>query len=188
VLPAVAARQEKLNPPTITPLRFALRFALIFGLLFAAFEASRGSRFEEFIIHDLTLVPTAALINWAVPAEAVHLEDRTLVTTGSKLRVTRGCEGVEMFLLLAAGILAFPAALNRRARGFAVGAALAYVLTVARLMALHFTLHHSPAAWDLLHGLVLPLGPVLLIALYFFWWTGQTASAPAPRTARHAAA
>ncbi len=103
----------------------------------------------------------------------MHVDGRTLVSPGSRLHVTRGCEGVEMFLLLIAGILAFPATAKHRLRGFLIGAALAYALTLLRLVALHFTLRYSPGAWDMLHGLILPLGPVLLLALYFLHWSGS---------------
>jgi exosortase family protein XrtM len=155
--------------------RFAFLFTGLFALQFAAFEASRGSSFEKFVIDDLALAPTAALINWLAPAEAVRVDGRSLTTSNSVLRITRGCEGVEMLLLLTAGILAFPASTRHRVRGFCVGLIIVYALTIARLVLLHFTLRYSPYAWDMLHGLVLPLGPVLLIALYFLHWSAAGA-------------
>jgi exosortase family protein XrtM len=158
-----------------TLVRFAFLFAGLFALQFAAFEASRGSHFEKIVIDDLALTPTAALINWFAPAEAVRVDGRSLTTTNSVLRITRGCEGVEMLLLLTAGILAFPTSTRHRARGFCVGLVIVYALTIARLVLLHFTLRYSPRAWDMLHGLVLPLGPVLLIALYFLHWSAAGA-------------
>jgi exosortase family protein XrtM len=169
-----------------SPSRFALLFAGIFVLLFAAFEASRGTAFEKFLIRDAILTPTAALVNYFAPAEALRVDGRTLVTSGSALRVTRGCEGVEMLLLLIAGILAFPASARQRLSGFFGGLVLIYALTVARLALLHFTLRYSPRAWDMLHGLVLSLGPVLLIALYFLYWSGacvRLAESPEPDAA-----
>jgi exosortase/archaeosortase family protein len=117
---------------------FGLKFALIFALLFSAFEASRGTRFEEFLIHDGVLWPTASLIDAVAPAERVRVQGRLLVSSGSRLRVTRGCEGVEMLLLLTAGILAFPATAKHRVRGFLSGILIVYALTIARLMLLHF--------------------------------------------------
>jgi exosortase family protein XrtM len=157
--------------PNTNLLRFAFIFAGVFALQFAAFEASRGSHFEKIVIEDLVLTPAAALINWLAPAEAVHVDGRSLTTSNSVLRITRGCEGVEMLLLLTAGILAFPASMRHRMRGFCIGLFIVYALTIARLILLHFSLRYSPHVWDLLHGLVLPLGPVLLIALYFLHWS-----------------
>jgi exosortase family protein XrtM len=156
---------------TTSPLGFAIKLVVGFAVLMGAFEASRGSAFERFLVEDLILVPTTHLINAVTPQEPVVLAGRTLASAGANLRVTRGCEGVEMFLMLVAGILAFPASWKRRAQGLVLGSILAYVLSLARLMALHYILRYSPSAWQALHGLVLPLGPLVLIALYFTHWT-----------------
>jgi exosortase family protein XrtM len=167
---------------TATPLAFALKFIVFFAALFGAFEASRGTAFERFVVEDLILVPTTALINATSPHEHVELAGRTISSPSSKLRVTRGCEGVEMFLLLAAGIMAFPASFKHRALGLLLGSVLAYLLSATRLLALHYTLRYSPAAWEALHGLVLPLAPIILIALYFMRWSAPTMDR-APRAA-----
>jgi exosortase family protein XrtM len=165
-----------------TPLRFGIKFVLGFAVLMSAFELSRGSAFERFLVEELLLAPTTHLINTVTPNEHVALIGRTLSSPGSNLHVIRGCEGIEMFLLLIAAIIAFPASLKRRAQGLLVGAILAYVLSIARLMVLHYILRYSPSAWEALHGLVLPLGPVVLIALYFLHWS----AAHAPRAAADA--
>jgi exosortase family protein XrtM len=156
-----------------TPLRFGIKFLIGFAILMGLFEASRGSAFERLLVEDFILVPTTYLINTVTPHEHVKLVGRTLVSPAgeSSLRVTRGCEGIEMFLLLIAAILAFPATLEQRARGLLVGAMLAYGLSVTRLMALHYILRYSSSAWEALHGLILPLGPVVLMALFFMRWS-----------------
>ena len=173
--------------PATSPLRFALKFVILFAVLYVAFEASRGSTFERFVIEDLILSPTTALINAVTPGEHVALVGRTIASTGTNLRVTRGCEGVEMFLLLVAGIMAFPASIKHRAAGLCIGAILAYLLSVTRLMALHYILRYSPSAWETLHGLLLPLGPIIIIVLYFIHWSaGAMRGAPLSPAARAA--
>lgn len=153
-------------------LGFGLRFALFFALLMTAFEASRGTAFERFLVDDLILTPTVHVINVVTPDNHVVLIDRTLVSArGSRLHVTRGCEGIEMFLLLISAIAAFPASLRRRLEGFLLGSALAYVLSMGRLMALHYVLQYWPDAWESAHGLILPLAPIVLMALFFLRWS-----------------
>ena len=155
-------------------LRFGVTFVIGFALLTGGFEAIRGTSFERFVIETLILEPTTFLIDTLSPGEHVELIGRTLVSPGgSNLRVTRGCEGIEMFLLLVAAILAFPARLEYRVRGFLWGALLAYVLSVGRLMSLHYILRYSSASWEALHGLVLPLGPIVLMSLYFLHWSSS---------------
>jgi exosortase family protein XrtM len=152
-----------------------------------SFEASRGTAFERFIVEDLILLPTKSLINTLTPQEHVALVGRAVVSPGANLRVTRGCEGVEMFLMLAAGILAFPATFKQRVRGLLLGSLLAYALSVGRLMSLHYVLRYSPNAWEALHGLVLPLGPIILMALFFMRWSAASAAALPPDPRPHAA-
>jgi exosortase family protein XrtM len=154
-----------------TPAGFALKFVICFAALFGTFEASRGSAFERFVVEDLILAPTTRLINTFTPDESARLVGRVISSPRSQLRVTRGCEGVEMFLLLAAGILAFPTSWRRRVEGLLAGSVLAYILSISRLMALHYILSYSPGAWETLHGLILPLGPIILMALYFLRWS-----------------
>jgi exosortase family protein XrtM len=163
---------------TTTPLRFAIAFVVIFSLLLGGFEALRGTAVERFLVETVILAPTAWLINTVTPAEQVQLIGRTLVSPdGANLHVTRGCEGVEMLLLLIAAILAFPSTLRQRLQGLLWGALLAYVLSITRLVLLHYILRYSPTLWQALHGLVLPLGPVLIMALYFLHWSRAPAAA-----------
>lgn len=150
---------------------FAWKFVVIFALLMGAFEASRGSVGERFLVEDVILKPTVALIQTLAPSEQIILVGRNIKSPTSNLHVTRGCEGVEIFLILAAGVLAFPSDLKARLLGLGIGFALAYVLSIARLTALHFILRYDQNAWDALHGLVLPLGPLILISLYFLVWS-----------------
>ena len=162
----------------VTPLRFALAFLALFAVLLGGFEALRGTGVERFLIESLILEPTAWLIRLLTPAEHVQLLGRRLISmVGPSLNVTRGCEGIEMFLLLLAAILAFPASARRRLEGLLRGALLAYVLSITRLVLLHYTLTYYPTLWEALHGLILPLGPILLLALYFLHWSAMTSAA-----------
>jgi exosortase family protein XrtM len=156
------------------PLRFGLTFIVAFAILTGAFEASRGSAFERFVVEDMLLMPTNRVINFLSPQDHVELKGRSFVSGAYKMRVIRGCEGVEMFLLLSAAIIAFPATMARRLRGLAIGFVLAYALSVARLTALVYTLRHAPDAWESLHGLILPLAPVIAIACYFLLWSASS--------------
>jgi exosortase family protein XrtM len=157
---------------TMTPLRFGILFVIGFALLMGGFEAVRGTAFERFVVETLILKPTTGLINFVTPQEHVELIGRTLASPGgSQLRVTRGCEGIEMFFLLIAAVLAFPTTLKRRIQGLLWGSLLAYILSVTRLMVLHYVLRYSPGLWEALHGLILPLGPVVLMSLFFLRWS-----------------
>ncbi len=53
-------------------------------------------------------------------------------------------------------------------------------------MALHDILRYSPDAWEALHGLVLPLGPILLMAIFFMRWTAVGTQRPSDTASRAA--
>lgn len=156
------------------PLGFAIRFIAGFVVLTGAFEASRGTAFERFIVEDVILAPSRYLIDAVTPDDHVKLVGRTLLSTGVELHVTRGCEGVEMFLMLIAAMLAFPANWLQRARGLALGAPLAYGLSVARLAVLYYVLRRVPSAWESMHSLVLPMAPIIVIAVFFLRWSASS--------------
>lgn len=171
-----------------SPLRFGLTFLLLFALLAGAFEASRGSVFERFVVEGLILAPTVGLINAITPRDPVRLAGRTLVSGTTKLHVTRGCEGIELLLLLFAAIAAFPAYVMQRVRGLLFGSLLAYLLSIARLVALDFTLRYASGAWEAMHGLIMPLLPVIVMTLYFLRWSDSGGSIQqADRAGAHAA-
>ena len=155
---------------------FALRFFLIFALLTGAFELSRGTAFERFVVEDLVLKPSVGVINALMPHDAVTLNGRTLTTDRTSLRITRGCEGIEILLMLAAGMLAFPASWRHRMIGLAWGVMLSELLSVSRIVALHYTLRHHPQAWESLHGLILPLAPIALVGIFYLRWTAARTS------------
>jgi exosortase family protein XrtM len=159
-------------------LAFALKFIVYFAVLLGAFEASRGTAIERFLVEDCILKPTVGLIHIVAPQEPIQLVARTIVSPSSRLRITRGCEGVEIFLILLAAIAAFPAGLKARAWGLGIGFVISYLLSISRLIALHFTLRYSPTAWEALHGLILPLGPIILVTLYFLYWTARIPPRP----------
>jgi exosortase family protein XrtM len=171
---------------TSPTLLFALRFALCFAGLMALFEASRGTVIERFLVEDCILRPATALIRLLSPDMHIELAGRTISSSTSHLRIIRGCEGIEIFLLLVSGILAFPAGWRTRVQGLAIGFALAYLLSLSRLIALYFTLSYVPNAWEALHGLVLPLGPIIIITLYFMHWSAGIRLPNAAASSAHA--
>ncbi len=156
----------------IGPALYALRFAILFALFLAAFEAGRGTVVETLVVDRGVLDPAAALLRLLAPAEGVVVSDRSLASPAARLRVLRGCEGIETVLLVVAAVLAFPAGIASRLAGAALGAALAWLLSVLRLAGLYWSLRHWPGAFEVAHGVIAPLAPVALLALFFLAWSG----------------
>ena len=88
-------------------LEFALLFLAIFGSLHLLYETTQGTSVERLLINDLTVKPSATVINLLTPAEQVTAIGHRLVSPFAGLSVLNGCEGTETILLLGAAILAF---------------------------------------------------------------------------------
>jgi exosortase family protein XrtM len=167
-----------------TPLGFGLRFIVLFALLMGGFEALRGTGVERALIDQGVLQPARAAIVVLAPSEPVTLDGRTLVSPTSRLRILRGCEGVETLFLLAAAVLAFPAPVRAKVRGLLAGGILAWGFSVLRVVGLYFALRYRPDLWEPAHGLIAPLLPMAGIAGYFVWWSrSPTHAAPSGRHA-----
>lgn len=161
------------------PVHFALRFLVGFALLVGGFEAARGTRFERFVVEDLVIRPAAAVIQALTPGDGIWVQGRTLASTRASLLVTRGCEGVEIVALLVAAIVAYPASAKQRLVGALAGLIVTYILSVGRLAALHYVLQYHPGSWEAVHGVVAPLLPVILVALFYSRWTVWVSAARA---------
>lgn len=181
---ALATAASNLPAMKTSLFAFGIRFALGFFILIAGFEASRGTAFERFVIEQGVLRPTAIVVNAITPGVTLNRVRRTIASGPARLHVTRGCEGIEMLLLLAAAILAYPASLRRRSQGLLIGSILVFVLSVGRLTALVFTLRYWPDRWEAMHGLLMPLAPIILIALYFLHWS-KSGTAGAAKSESH---
>lgn len=144
---------------------------MLFAILAAGFETCRGTIVERIAVRDMILVPTGAVLNLLAPAHPVRLMGRTLVSQGASLTVTRGCEGIELMMLLMAAVGASAAPLPDKLRGLLLGCLLAYGLSIARLAILDVTLRDAPGTWQAMHGLIMPLAPVVLLSLYFLHWS-----------------
>lgn len=143
-----------------------------FGAMELAYDASRGSPFEHWVIGDLTVRPTAWLLNVISPDIGVQALGNQLRAAGGGLVVKKGCEGVEiMFMLIAAfGAVSLP--WKRKLLGLGLGLVLVYGINQIRLVALFYAYRHDVELFNLLHGTVTPVVLVLLVALYCLAWFG----------------
>ena len=163
------ARVERPSRP-LAPWLAALLFLVVFGLLEAGYDACRGSRFEHWVIGDLTVAPTAMLINALTPSVEVTALGNQLKAAGGGLVVLKGCEGIEVMFMLAAAFAVLHLPWRRRIARLLLGLAWVFCLNEARLVTLFYAYRHDPALFNLLHGTVLPVVLVVAVALYVIAW------------------
>ena len=117
------------------------RFAVLFaGLLLALFAFELTPPGQALVVPWTALVADASAgVIRAFDSDAVA-EGKTLYSRESGFAVTieAGCNGVEAMLVLAAGILAFPAPWRAKAIGLAVGIVAIQALNLVRIVSLFY--------------------------------------------------
>lgn len=172
---------RKTTPPWVS----ALVFLAVFFVLQMSYDACRGSDFEYFILGDLTVAPTAAVINLLTPAVHVKALGNQLIAPGGGITVLKGCEGTEIMFMLMAAFAAVVMPWRRRLSGLGLGILLVFCLNQVRLVSLFYVYRNEPSLFNLLHGTVAPIVLILCVALYALYWMGdgrETSQPHAPTT------
>ena len=164
-------------------LRFALLFTVVGGTLLTLYSfpyAEHGLREDWFAGYLATYARLAGLV--------LHVFDRGVRVAGGEivgrttLTVAKNCDAMDVNILLAAAILAFPARWARRAVGIAAGSSFLLVANIGRIVSLYYLAVSWPGAFELVHAEVWPLGMVALaVAEFLIWsrWAAGGASADA---------
>lgn len=158
----------------------ALVFLSVFFILQMSYDACRGTDFEHFILGDLTVSPTAVVINFLTPTVNVKALGNQLIAPGGGITVLKGCEGTEIMFMLVAAFAAVVMPWRRRLSGLGLGILLVFCLNQIRLVTLFYVYRSEPSLFNLLHGTVGPIVLVLCVALYALYWMGDSREAAQP--------
>jgi exosortase/archaeosortase family protein len=165
-------------------LRFAAVFAAVGGSLLTLYSfpyAEHGLR-EDWFAGYLAFYARLAGLVLRVFDSGVRVVGNDIVGRTS-LTVAKNCDAMDVSLLFAAAVVAFPARWSRRLVGIAAGVAALTVINVLRIASLYFIDLRWPSAFETIHAEVWPLAIVALAAGAFLAWS-RWAQAPAPEAPR----
>jgi exosortase/archaeosortase family protein len=159
----------------------ALLFLSVFFVLQMGYGACRGTWVEHLVIGDLTVAPTAAVINALTPDVGVKVLGNRLLAPGGGITVLKGCEGTEVMFMLVAAFAAVVMPWRRRLIGLGLGILMVFCLNQLRLVGLFYAYRSDPSLFDLLHGTLAPIALVIAVAVYaLFWFQRPVDSVNAP--------
>lgn len=142
-------------------------FLAVFFVLQWAWGEARDTLIERLVIHEATVKPAAALVNFLTPAANARPVAASIKAPGGGLNILNGCEGTEIMFLLIAAFAAVRMDGRRRMLGLGLGLALVFALNQARILALFYAFRNERTLFDLLHTTVLPAVLIAAVALYF---------------------
>lgn len=162
-------------PPAPSVTGFALRLLLCYGLLHALYFMVPIPVLQDSVYPALFGHPTAAVIGWLAPDEAVTVLANRLSSPRAALDIVRGCDGSGVLFLVAAAVLAFPAGWRARISGVLLGALLVYGLNLVRLGGLYFIAAYHKSWFQPLHTYFIPTLLIVLVALFYLRWLAHVA-------------
>ncbi len=163
-------------------LRFAAAFVAVGGGLLALYSfpyAEHGMREVGFAWYLGAYARAAGSL--------IHLADPTVRVSGAdlvgrtSLTVAKNCDAMDVNLLLAAAMIAFPAPWKRRLVGIFAGVGLLSVVNLLRIVTLYQINIHAPRAFEFIHAEVFPLVMVVLaVGAFGIWsrWSRQAELGP----------
>ncbi|MBC7779111.1 MAG: archaeosortase/exosortase family protein [Proteobacteria bacterium] len=161
----VAAQHATVQRPAW---QILLLFLLAFAAMHWGWTLARGTTVERVVVEEATVRPAAALVRWVDPSIAVSARGTSIVAPGGGLDIIRGCEGIDIMLILAAAICAVPLTWRRRMIALAVGLPFVFALNQARIVTLFFAWRADRSLFETLHTLVLPVLLVIAVTAYVF--------------------
>jgi exosortase/archaeosortase family protein len=105
------------------------------------------------------------LFDAGVHVVGVEIVGRTTLT------VAKNCDAMDINILFAAAVVAFPARWSRRAVGLALGLPALALVNIIRIATLYFVELRAPAAFEVVHAEVWPLALVALAVAAFLVWS-----------------
>jgi exosortase/archaeosortase family protein len=119
---------------------------------------------------------------------SVHVEGATIFGR-FPMQIVKDCDAMEVNILFASAVLAYPANWSRRALGVVVGVLLLGAANLSRIASLYWIGVSAPGAFESAHRDVFPLllvGVAMLLFVAWVRWAGWSASTPTEQI--HAAA
>ena len=158
------------NPSQQFDFKFIAIFAITFFGLEGLYHGFRQSFVEPILIHKVTVIPSAWLLNLIDNSINVVASEAKLISSQVKLSVLHGCEGFEVIMMLVAAIFAAKASWGQKIWAALVGSVMVFMLNQVRIIVLFYAARDDKDLFNMIHGVAGPLVIVFLVGLFFYIW------------------
>ncbi len=152
------------------PVVFILLFLGLFVIQSYVYHLARGTWVEHWLIDEITVKPSALLLDKLLPKDNVQAHGQKLVSQTTSITVLNGCEGTESMFLLIAAILAFRAAVKHKLAGIFLGVVFIFLLNQIRIVSLFIALKYNREWFHWLHAYIGPTLIIIFSCIFFLSW------------------
>jgi exosortase/archaeosortase family protein len=155
----------------------ARRIAIFAGafLLLTTLEFALRDQVGPFVNGVLNVRAGAAILRVLAPAEHVQGHGDRIESATTSIRVSQGCEGVDVMFMFVAAMLAMPMTGRRRLVGCIAGVGVIYACNLVRLAGLWYCLKVAPERFESMHVIVGQTAIIVVAVLLFAGATGSFA-------------
>ena len=158
------------NQPTLKRLTLMVAAYLALYTLFqAAYQALRTGGHSHWLIDQLTVAPSAALIGSVFPGDGVWAQGSRVMWPGGSLALLAGCDGFEVLALYLPAVLVSPVSWRRGLAMLVLGSALIWLFNQGRLLTLYAAFRYWHDGFDALHTVWAPLLMLAMVCAFFVW-------------------
>jgi len=156
--------------------QFLIRYAIVTALAFCI------PSLWPSIDHLMIRATLASLsVAWLVVPDAVRVFEATFTIGSTSIQIVPDCTPLFPMLLLAGGVLAYPAPWKDRIIGLLLGTSTLWVYNVVRIFLLIAVMRYAPDQFDLVHVYLWQTLTILAVVGCFLWWARGLDRLPTPR-------
>lgn len=157
--------------PGFRPRRFIFWFISIYLLMHGLYLLVPDRILAEQIYPVAVGAVSAAAINTISPDAKARAESNSVKSARAQLDIVRGCDGSGVVFIVTAATLAFATSVRRKAVGLLLGLLVVYLINQVRIVGLYFVVANRVEWFPFLHTYLAPTLIIVLVCLYFSWWT-----------------
>jgi exosortase/archaeosortase family protein len=145
-------------------------FLALYGVLYALLSTFWSEGLSHALIDVATVKPAAWIARLVSSDPGIVAVGPRIQSPEASINVLFGCEGTDVFMLLAAALFVAPVSRRARLLGFLAGTALVFVVNQARVLALFYAFRRHREWFGPIHGLIGPMLVVLAVTLFYLIW------------------
>ena len=134
---------------------------LYFATLALYYAAPQVSRW---LVQQLQVRPAAWILQRLLPGTPIWPQEASLCSPTLELELRRGCDGIEVWLMLITALLVFPLNWRARFRGLAWGTLLVFGMNLIRMVTIFQVALKRPVWFVVVHEFIWPTIMVLVAA------------------------